>query len=107
MNSTSPGAASVAQDGENPVERLRAFMKTHDLSLQDLAKLLRTPPQTLEDWFNDGLSPPTSFLAVMILLDAVPQAWSFFGIERQAAKPDGDAPAHVTSEEALRRVRAI
>ena len=107
MNSTSPGSATVAQDSESPVECLRAFMKTHNLSLQDLAKLLRTPPQTLEDWFNDGLSPPASLLAVMMLLDAVPQAWSLFGIERQPAKPDGNAPAHLTSEEDLRRVRAI
>ncbi len=107
MNSISPGAASVPQDGENPVERLRAFMKTHNLSLHDLAKLLRTPPQTLEDWFNDGLSPPASLLAVMILLDALPQAWSFFGIEPRAAKPDGNASACVTPEAALRRVRAI
>ena len=55
MNSISPGRASAPQDGENSVERLQAFMKTHNLSLEDLAKLLRTPPQTLEDWFTPFL----------------------------------------------------
>ncbi|MGO9866612.1 MAG: helix-turn-helix domain-containing protein [Rhodomicrobium sp.] len=105
MNSISPGRASAPQDGENSVERLQAFMKTHNLSLEDLAKLLRTPPQTLEDWFNDGLSPPASLLAVMILLETLPQAWSFFGIDR--GQSSGIAPAPLTPEEALRRVRAI
>jgi transcriptional regulator with XRE-family HTH domain len=101
MNST-----TVPMEEENSGERLRAFMKTHNLSLHDLAGLLRTTPQTLEDWLKDGLAPPASLLAFMILLETVPQAWSLFGVQSQAIRRYSDTPAR-SSEEALRRVRAI
>lgn len=100
-------ATTSPKDDESSGERLRTFMKTHNLSLNELARLLRTPPQTLEDWFKDGLAPPASLLAFMILLETVPQAWSLFGVENPAAKHAGDAPAWPAGDEALRRVRAI
>ena len=101
MNST-----TAPQDSENSGERLRAFMKAHNLSLHGLASLLRTTPQTLEDWLKDGLAPPASLLAFMILLETVPQAWSLFGVESPAVRRCSDTPAR-SSEEALKRVRAI
>jgi len=100
-------ATSIPQDGENSSERLRDFMKTYNLSLHDLAGLLRTSPHTLEDWLKDGLAPPASLLAFMILLETVPQAWSLFGVESPRAKRGSGGSAQPMSEEALRRMRAI
>lgn len=99
-------STAVPRNDENSGERLREFMKAHNLSLNGLASLLRTTPQTLEDWLQDGLAPPASLLAFMILLETVPQAWSLFGVQSQTIRRYGDTPAR-SSEEVLKRVRAI
>lgn len=113
MNPISRDAPRLPQDSEDAAERLRSFMKAHDVGLEDLAKLLRTPPQTLEDWFKDGVSPPASLLALMLLLETMPQAWGLFGIRPRPEPAGGGVPdrsrpeATLTDEEALRRARAI
>jgi hypothetical protein len=97
---------------DHVTERLRAFMDTHDLSLNELAGLLRTPPETLEYWFKSDLTPPASLLALMVLFPIVPREKGRAGTGlRTAPLPGSSSAAHVLSntqeEEALRRVRAI
>jgi hypothetical protein len=41
-----------SREGRGLTERLRAFMRAHDLSLEELARLLHTEPRTLADWFR-------------------------------------------------------
>jgi hypothetical protein len=93
-------------------ERLRAFMDTHDLSVNELAGLLRTPPETLEYWFQCDLTPPASLLALMVLFPIAPREKGRAGTgPRTAPLAGSSSAAHVLSnseeEEALRRVRAI
>jgi hypothetical protein len=97
---------------DSVTERLRAFMDTHDLSLNELAGLLRTPPETLEHWFQCDLTPPASLLALMVLFPIAPREKSLADVSPRAASLAGSSSAaHVLSntqeEEALRRVRAI
>jgi hypothetical protein len=71
----SPAGESVAesrQESSHLIERLRVFMRAHHLSLEELAGLLHTQPQTLLDWFDGGETPPASLLALMILIDTLP-----------------------------------
>lgn len=97
---------------DSVTERLRAFMDTHDLSLDELAGLLRTPPETLEDWFKSDLTPPSSLLALMILFPIVPREKSRAGARLRTAPLPGSSFARAHSDtqeqqEALGRVRAI
>jgi hypothetical protein len=97
---------------DSVTERLRAFMDTHDLSLNELAGLIRTPPETLEYWFQCDLTPPASLLALMVLFPIVPREKGRAGTDpRTAPRPGSSSAARVLSntqeEEALRRVRAI
>ncbi|MGO9544827.1 MAG: helix-turn-helix domain-containing protein [Rhodomicrobium sp.] len=93
MISTHENPARVSHNGSDVTECLRAFMRTHRLSLEELATVLRTSEQTLDDWFNEGTPPPGCLLALMVL----------FGTAQQVP---GGSGVH-SSEEALRRVRAI
>jgi hypothetical protein len=93
-------------------ERLRAFMDNHDLSLNELAGLLRTPPETLEYWFQCDLTPPASLLALMVLFPIVPREKGRAGTGSRTAPLAGSSSAarvlsNTQEEEALRRVRAI
>lgn len=105
----SKDAANVPQS-ERTAERLRSFMSTHELSLSELAELLRTSPETLEEWLDSGSAPPAWLLALMILLPIVPKGK---GLRYAASEPVPDCfssrlPAITEArEEALRRVRAI
>jgi transcriptional regulator with XRE-family HTH domain len=105
------GAARHESDGLE--ERLRSFMRAHDLSLESLAGILRVEPQTLDHWLNGGDAPPACLLALMVLFETRPRA---------AASAAGEAAApHCSSfhssgdlklksqrgEELLRQVRAI
>ena len=57
------------QDSDNVIGLLRLFLDTHHLSLEELAGLLRINPQTLEEWFSEGMAPPASCLALALLFD--------------------------------------
>ncbi|MGA7324522.1 MAG: helix-turn-helix transcriptional regulator [Rhodomicrobium sp.] len=105
----SENAANLATS-DNVPERLRAFMLAHDLSLQELAGLLRTTPETLEQWFDGDPAPPACLLALMVLMQTIPQGWPAAG----ASPPysySSDKSLSVRNcsakEEMLKRVRAI
>jgi plasmid maintenance system antidote protein VapI len=61
--------SQAKQDSDNALGLLRLFLDTHHLSLEELAGLLRITPQTLEEWFNEGMAPPASCLALAVLFD--------------------------------------
>ncbi len=115
MISIGENVADLAQSNDSSVERLRSFMQTHGLNLEELAALLRTPPQTLESWFDEGTAPPACLLALMVLLEAQPQAQSYLGVRSKRAVSRGSSFRRENrvrlgggdKEEALRRVRAI
>ena len=58
------------QSDNNLLDLLRMFQDTHHLRLEQLAGLLRITPETLEEWFSEGLAPPASCLALAVLFDA-------------------------------------
>jgi len=58
------------QSGDNLLDLLRMFLDTHHLGLEQLAGLLRITPQTLEEWFSEGVGPPAAFLALAVLFDS-------------------------------------
>ena len=58
------------QNSDNSLELLRIFLDTHHLGLEELACLLRITPQTLEEWFSEGMAPPAAFLALAVLFNA-------------------------------------
>ena len=57
------------QSGTKVLDLLRMFQDRHHLRSEQLASLLRITPQTLEEWFSEGVAPPTSFLALAVLFD--------------------------------------
>jgi hypothetical protein len=61
--------SQAPQCGDNLLDLLRMFLDTHHLGLEQLAGLLRITPQTLEEWFSEGMAPPASCLALAILFD--------------------------------------
>ncbi len=63
------------QNGDNVLGSLRRFLDTHDLSLEQLAGLLRISPQTLKEWFEEGAAPPATYLALSVLFDTRRQRW--------------------------------
>jgi transcriptional regulator with XRE-family HTH domain len=112
MNPTRGTAAHVAQNSGGITERLRAFMQTHGLGLEELAALLHTSPQTLEHWFQEGMTPPACLLALALVLGTSP---SRRDAPREKVLPHGSAfspanghPSNESEQEkALRMVRAI
>ena len=61
--------SQAKQNSDNVLGILRLFLDTHHLSLEELASLLRITPQTLEEWFSEGMAPPASCLALAVLFD--------------------------------------
>ena len=61
--------SQAKQNNDNVLGLLRLFLDTHHLSLEELAGLLRITPQTLEEWFSEGMAPPAAFLALAVLFD--------------------------------------
>ena len=59
--------SQAKQNSDNVLALLRLFLDTHHLSLEELAGLLWITPQTLEEWFSEGMAPPASCLALGIL----------------------------------------
>ena len=57
------------QYSDNVLGLLRVFLDKHHLGLEELAGLLRITPQTLEEWFSEGVAPPAAFLALAVLFD--------------------------------------
>jgi hypothetical protein len=109
MVSLRENAASAAWENDGLAERLCGFMRTHNLSLDDLAGLLRIEAEMLDHWLNGGETPPACLLALMVLFGARPAAQS------GAATPHGSA-FHSSRDlrlkgehgaDLLRRVRAI
>lgn len=68
MSSRGAGAHS-RQSGNNVLDLLRTFQDAHHLRLEQLARLLRITPQTLDEWFSEGAAPPASCLALAVLFD--------------------------------------
>jgi len=62
--------SQAQQCGDNLLDLLRMFLDTHHLGLEQLAGLLRITPQTLEEWFSEGVAPPAAFLALAVLFDS-------------------------------------
>ena len=62
--------SQALQCGDNPLDLLRMFLDTHHLGLEQLAGLLRITPQTLEEWFSEGVAPPAAFPALAVLFDS-------------------------------------
>jgi hypothetical protein len=61
--------SQAQQCDDNLLDLLRMFLDTHHLGLEQLAGLLRITPQTLEEWFREGVAPPAAFLALAVLFD--------------------------------------
>lgn len=74
MNAGWENLAHIPKECDSLLERLRSFMQANNLSKQELAGLLRISPQTLDDWFNDGMAPPASLLALLVLFETLPRA---------------------------------
>jgi len=110
MNTVREKAAHISKECDSLLERLRGFMQANNLSKEELAGLLRTSPQTLDDWFNDGMAPPASLLALLVLFETLPKAaryrvshpWSADGFHASAPRL-----LETAQEQALKRVRAI
>ena len=110
MVSTQGNAVDVSQNGDGLAKRLRAFMEAHNLSVEELAQLLKTPPEILYDWFNEDMPPPACLIALMVLVQTLPQERRQPVTHSQTAEPCGNDFRHGSDkdrEEALRRVRAI
>ncbi len=67
--SASEAGSRAQQNGTNVLDLLRTFQDSHHLRLEQLAGLLRITPQTLEEWFSEGVTPPASYLALAVLFD--------------------------------------
>ncbi len=93
--------------GSNLEERLRAFMRTHHLSLEELAELLRTPSQTIVHWFEGVATPPGCVHTLLVLLETQPITRSSLGVWPSAAALATGLADDSAREEALRRARAI
>jgi hypothetical protein len=109
---STPENSHVMQEGL--AERLRAFMLLHQLSLEDLSYLLRTPRHTIKDWFEGGDTPPACVLGLMVLLQTqspVVQNAAAMGhgrsLEIGSLPACGQAALDPAREQALKRVRAI
>jgi hypothetical protein len=74
MNAGCEKVAHIPKECDSLLERLCGFMRANNLTKEELAGLLRTSPQTLDDWFNDGMPPPASLLALSVLFETLPQA---------------------------------
>jgi hypothetical protein len=109
---STPENSHVMQEGL--AERLRAFMLLHQLSLEDLSYLLRTPRHTIKDWFEGGDTPPACVLGLMVLLQTQsPVVQNAAAMGHGRSPGTGSLPASRESmfdeghEQALKRVRAI
>ena len=71
-------------------ERLRAFMAEHDLSRAQLATILQTPLDTLNNWLDKGRTPPGCLVPLMALLERRSQVRTWLGVHRKVeAAPRG------------------
>ena len=90
------------------LELLRTFLDTHGLGLEELAGLLRITPQTLEEWFSEGMAPPAAFLALAVLFDARRHMSRRDGYGQRFLSPHRATQAsRAHDEHMLRMVRAI
>jgi hypothetical protein len=94
MNAERENGAHIPKTGDSLLERLRGYMNANNLSKDELAGLLRTSPETLDNWFNDGMAPPASLLALAVLFECLPQSaryrvshpWSAGGFHASAPR---------------------
>ena len=64
------------RNSDNVLELLRLFRDKHHLGVEQLAGLLRISPLTLEEWFDEGMAPPASCLALAVLFDTRRQVFA-------------------------------
>ncbi len=96
------------QRRDKMLELLRLFLDTHHLGLEELAGLLRITPQTLEEWFSEGMAPPAAFLALAVSFDAIRHMSRRDCYEQRFLSPHRATQAHRAHDEhMLRMVRAI
>src|SRR5258706_10313788 len=62
-------AKDSAQNSASLAERLRKFMRAHDLSRTQLASIIQTPTRTLDHYLDDGVAPPGSLGALLVVLE--------------------------------------
>ena len=107
------GMTAHAQKSPNTAERLRAFMEAHGLGVKELAELLSTSPETLEEWFQNDMSPPACLLALALALGTPARVAKRtvalpVPLQRGLSGQDRTATQRAREEEkALRMVRAI
>jgi hypothetical protein len=63
-------------------DRIKALMKRYDLSRNEMAIILQTPPSTLDDWLKLKLprTPPSCMRLVLDLLEQSTQARRIAGL---------------------------
>ncbi len=84
-------------------DRVRAFMRTYHLTLEQVAEFAGTEPHRLANWFAGCAPAPKNLHTLLFSLMLPVQEPGFLQSRRQASSQRADA-AH---EEGLKRVRAI
>ena len=80
-------------------ERVRAYMRTYDLDLDDVAVLLHSEPQHIADWLIGAAPRPQSVHTLLFSLGTAPNARraskapSAYGRSTQVARGDRRAAA--------------
>jgi hypothetical protein len=92
MTSINGDAHGVSHGRGSVADRLRAFMRTHDLSSEELADALRIPPHVLVQWLHGIVMAPACLLIALPLYATRLQARTY------------PCASH---EETLRRMQAI
>lgn len=77
--SSCQASSHAQQSGNNLLDLLSMFQDTHHLRLEQLASLLRITPETLEEWFSEGMAPPASCLALAVFFDSRRQVSAEWG----------------------------
>ena len=71
-------------------KRLRAFMAKHGLTRVEMAAILQTPSDTLDNWLDKDRNPPACLMPLMDLLEARSQVRTWLGVHKQdKAAPRG------------------
>jgi len=74
-----------AQVSDGLRERVRAYMQTYRLDLDDIAVLLRSEPRHVADWFIGASPPPESVHTLLFSLGTPPNAQPARGSQQRPA----------------------